>query len=67
MLKLEYINFVCVFRVKRHKGKSAARACGALMVKILNKCIIRISVYNLFLDKQRNILYTLQYFHTPVY
>jgi len=25
------------------------------MVKILNKCILRILVYNLFLDRERNI------------
>ena len=37
------------------------------MVKIPNTCILSILVYNLFLDKQRNILYTLQYFHTSVY
>jgi len=27
------------------------------MVKILKKCILSILVYNLFLDRQRNILY----------
>ena len=37
------------------------------MVKILNKYILSILVYNLFLDRQHNILYTPQYFHTPVY
>ena len=52
---------------KRHNGASAARACDVLMVKILNKYILNISVYNLFIDRQRNILYTPQYFHTPVY
>ena len=58
------------------------------MVKILNKCILSIKEYNLFLDsaifyihrnismhrwigcrreiERRNILYTPQYFHTPV-
>jgi len=46
---------------------SAARARGTIMVKILNKCILSISMYNLFLDRERNILYTSQYFHTPVY
>ena len=35
--------------------------------KILNKCILSILVYNLFLDRRRNILYTPQYFNTPVY
>jgi len=28
------------------------------MVKILNKCILSILVYNLFLDRQRNIIHT---------
>ena len=37
------------------------------MVKILDKCILSILVYNLFLDIQRNIVYTPQYSHTPVY
>jgi len=32
-------------------------AHGVLIVKILNKCILSILVYNLFLDSQRNILY----------
>ena len=45
----------------------AARAHGVLMVNILNKCILSILVYNLFLDRNRNILYTSQYFYTPVY
>ena len=36
-------------------------------MKILNKCILSILVYNLFLDRQRNIVYTPQYFHTPAY
>jgi len=34
------------------------------MVKILNKCIQSILGYNLFLDRQRNILYAPQYFYT---
>jgi len=38
-------------------GESAARARVVLMVKILNKYIVSILVYNLFLDRQRNILY----------
>ena len=54
-------------RFKRPKGVSAMRARGVLMVKILNKCILSILVYNLFLKRQRNILYTPQYFHTSVY
>ena len=33
--------FVSVFTIKRPKGTSAARACGVLMLKILNKCISR--------------------------
>ena len=37
------------------------------MVKILNTCILSILVYNLFWDKQHNILYTMQNFHTRVY
>jgi len=46
---------------------SPLRARGILRVKILNKCILSILVYNLCLDKPRNILYTKQYFHTPLY
>jgi len=34
---------------------SAARARGVLMVKISNKCILNILVYNLSLDRQGNI------------
>ena len=59
--------FVSVFTIKRPMGARASRARGVLMVKILNKCILSILVYNLFLDRQRNILYTPQYFNTPVY
>ena len=55
--------FVSVFTI----GASAARACCVLMVKILTKCILSTLVYNLFLDRQRNILYTTQYFHTQLY
>jgi len=36
-----------------------------LEVKLLNKCILSIFVYNLFLDRHCNMLYTPQYFHTP--
>ena len=49
------------------EGACAARARGVLMMKILNKCILSILVYNLVLDRQRHILYTPQYFLTPVY
>ena len=55
--------FVNVFKI----DASAVRACGVLMVKILNKCILSILVYNLFLDRQRNIFYTTQYFPTQLY
>ena len=44
-----------VFTIKRPKGANASRARGVLMVTILNKCILSILVYNLFLDRQRNI------------
>mgnify|MGYP000215226485 CR=1 FL=1 len=47
--------FVSVFTIKMPKGASAARTRGLLMVNILNKCILSILVYNLFLDKKRNI------------
>jgi len=43
--------------IKRPKGASAARVCGVLMIKILNKCILSILVYNLFLDRQHAIFY----------
>ena len=39
---------------------SRLRARDVLMVRMLNKC-------TLFLDRQGTILYTPQYFHTPVY
>jgi len=39
---------------------STVRAGGILMVKILNKCILSILVYNLLYRQ------TVQYFHTPV-
>ena len=55
--------FVSVSTIKRPKGTSAERARGISMVNILNKCILSILVYNLFLDRQRNILYTPQYFN----
>jgi len=44
---------------------SRLRACGVLMVKILNKCILSILVYNLQLDILP--VYTMQYGHTLVY
>ena len=48
--------FVSVFTIKRPQGASAARVCGDLMVKTLNKCILSILVYNLYLDRHHNIL-----------
>jgi len=39
--------FVSVFKIKRSRGASAARSRGVLIVKILNKCILIISGYNL--------------------
>ena len=39
----------------------------SLMMEILNKCILSILVYNLFLDRQRNMLCTPHYCHTAVY
>ena len=59
--------FVSVFTIERPKGVSAARARGVLMMKTLNKCILSILVYSLFLGRQRNILYAPQSCHTPVY
>ena len=47
--------FVSGFTIKMPNGASATRARGVLMVKILNTCILSILVYNLFLDRQRNI------------
>ena len=47
--------------------RGLTRARGVLMVKILNINILSILVYNLFLDRQRNILYTPHYFHIPLY
>ena len=40
--------FFSVFTIKRYMGASAARARDVIMVKILNKCIPSILVYNLF-------------------
>ena len=40
--------------ITRPKSASAVKARGVLIVKILNKCILSILVYNLFLDWQRN-------------
>ena len=50
--------FVGVFTIKTPKGASAARARGVVVVKILNKYNLSILVYDLFLDRQRNMLYT---------
>jgi len=47
--------------MKRYKGANAASARGVLMVKILNKCILSILGYNLFLDRQR-----IFYIHTNI-
>jgi len=55
----------CLLTIKRPKGANAAIAHGVFIVKILNKCILSILVYILFLDRQRNILYTPQYVYTP--
>ena len=49
------VTFVSVFTLKRPKGASAAKAGGILMMKILNKCIPTILVYNLLLDRHRYI------------
>ena len=46
---------------------SQLRGRGVLMVKILTKCTLIILMYNLFLDRQRNIVYTPQNFQTPIY
>jgi len=43
------------------KGASIERTRGVLIVKKLNKCIVSILVYNLFLNKQRNLFYIYGY------
>ena len=64
LLCYSWSTFVSVFTIKRPKdAASAVRACGILLVKILNKCILSILIHSLFLDRQRNV-HTLQYFHT---
>ena len=55
---------VGAFTIKKPDSASAARARGVLIVKILTIVLL---VYDLILDRKRNILYTPQYFHTPVY
>ena len=54
--------YICQFLndIMMPRGTSAARARDVLMVKILNKCIQSILVYNLFYRQ------TVQYVHTPV-
>ena len=47
--------FVSVFTIKRSMGASVARARELVMVKILNKCILSILVYNLFFWTDRAI------------
>ena len=54
------VQLFSVCTIKRRKGATAVRACGVLIVKILNKRLLSMLVYNLF-HKQ-----TVQYFHTPV-
>ena len=49
------VTFVSVFTLKMPKGASATKAGGILMMKILNKCIPSILVYNLLLDRHRYI------------
>jgi len=51
--------------IKWPKDLSAARADGVLMVKILNKCILSILVYNLFYRQTEQYFHTSQYFNTP--
>ena len=55
--------------IKRPKsGARATRACGVLMVNILNKSILNTLVHNLFLDRHGNIIYTSEDFeYTAVF
>ena len=48
-----YNTFVSVFTIKRHKGASAARARGLLMVKTVNKYTLNSLVSDLFCNRQR--------------
>jgi len=45
---------------------SRLRACGILMVKILNKCILSILVYDLLYRQTAQYFHTPQCFHLPV-
>ena len=56
-----------IFRIKVSVSGLQGHERSGLVVKILNKCILSILVYILFLDRQRNSVYTPQCFHTPVY
>jgi len=48
--------FVSVFTIKRPKGLLHCKSQShVLMLKILNKCILSMLVYNLFLNRQCNI------------
>ena len=59
-LNTKFVRYVIV---RVHLSVSSLlRVCGVLMLKILNKCILSLLVYNLFLDRQRNILHTPKYF-----
>ena len=55
-----------IVRIKVSVSGLQGHERSGLVVKILNKCILSILVYILFLDRQRNILYTPQYVYTPV-
>ena len=59
--------FVSVFMIKRPKVASTAKVHDFLKMKIRIKCILSTLAFNLFLDKQRNSVFTPHYFHTPVY
>ena len=67
LVVLVIVTFVSVFCIRRSKSTSAAKTLGILMVKILNKCILSILVYNLFQRQTAQYFHKIQYFHTPVY
>ena len=48
---------ISVFTIQRPKGASATRACGVLMVKILNKCILSILVFKINFKTNSVIFY----------
>jgi len=50
----------CLYNEEAYKGTRVARACGVLMVKIPNKCILSIFVHNPFYRQ------TAHYFHIPI-